>query len=104
MNDNFNEKGNDVNLNNENTTDVKASFNASFILDGLPCNGKLKKLIKKDDGYIKQPKISELKHATEPFNYIDGPNYVQKVENNVMSIADCVRVVDGAPNTRNIDE
>jgi hypothetical protein len=68
-------------------------MNASSILKGLPRSGNLEHIVNNGDGYIKQPKTYELKHAKEPLNYRDGPNYVQKVENYMMSIAEYQKTI-----------
>ena len=60
----------------------------SFILNGLPNYGKLDNIVNNGDGYIKQPKLYELKHSKEPLNYRDGPNYVQKIEHHMMSLTE----------------
>jgi len=75
-------------------------MNASSILKGLPRSGNLEHIVNNGDGYIKQPKTYELKHAKEPLNYRDGPNYVQKVENYMMSIAEYQKTIGATMKTR----
>jgi len=89
----MNGNNNDNNNNNSNMNVDESEYISSNILsDGisilgsLPNNGTLLSISNDGFGIIKQPVKYNLKHAKTPLNYRDGPNYVQKVENILMSL------------------
>ena len=89
MNGNNDNNNNNSNMNvdeSEYTSSSNILSDGISILASLPNNGKLISINNDGFGIIKQPVKYNLKHAKTPLNYRDGPNYVQKVENILMSL------------------